>query len=132
MFVTAEQVNEVSPLSATITVEDVRAAQFVIEVFVGRTENEITFPRDQIKMGRAVIAQAIYMKDKPDISFNQISVSTISRGDGLTTFRSGDFASPFIAPLALMSLGGLSWMRSRSITFGRLHQREPVYDWRKD
>lgn len=131
MFTTAEEVMEVTPY-ADVSEDMVRHAQFIIETFVGRSESEIEHPRDQAKMRRAVIAQTVYMKDNPDISFNQISVSSISRGDGMTVFRAGDFASPFIAPVALMALGGLSWMRSRSVPFGRIHQRPPVYEWRRD
>lgn len=131
MFTTAEEVMNAVPYEG-VTEDMVRHAQFIIETFVGRSESEIDNPRDQAKMRRAVIAQTVYMKDNPDISFNQISVSSISRGDGLTVFRAGDFASPFIAPVALMALGGLSWMRSRSVPFGRIHQRAPYRTWRED
>lgn len=130
MFTTAAEVQEFTPYE--VTDEQVRHAQFIIETYVGRSESEIDHPRDQMKMRRAVIGQVVYMKDNPDISFNQISVASISRGDGMTVFRAGDFASPFIAPVALMALGGLSWMRSRSIKFGRIHQRPPALEWRRD
>jgi hypothetical protein len=131
MFVTSQEVMDVTPYSG-ITNEDVRQAQFVIELYIGREEADITDPRDFTKIRRAVIAQTVYMKDNKDITFNQISVSSISRGDGMTVFRSGDFTAPFIAPLALMSLAGLSWRRSRSVAVSKIqHDRQPR-DWRTE
>lgn len=118
MFVTAEEVMEVTPYSE-ITNEMVRQAQFIIETYIAREEVEVTDPQDIRKVRRAVIYQTVYMKDNPDITFNQISVSSVSRGDGLTVFRAGDWAAPFIAPMALMSLTGLSWRRSRTVKIGR-------------
>lgn len=131
MFVTPEEVMEVTPYT-DVTVPQVRQAQFVIETFLGKTETEIDDPSDVARIRRAVIYQTVYMRDNPDITFNQIAVSSISRGDGLTVFRAGDFASPFVAPLALMSLHGLSWRRTRSIKIGRLHAEAPRIDWRRD
>lgn len=131
MFVTPEEVMEVTPYVG-ITLENIKQAQFIIETFVGRSEAEITDPGDIRKIRRAVIYQTVYMRDNPNITFTQISVASVSRGDGLTVFRSGDFASPYIAPMALMSLGALSWRRSRTIKVGRLNYERRAPKWRED
>jgi hypothetical protein len=118
MFTTPDEVMAVTPYT-DVTTAQVMQAQFVIEVHVGRVESEITDSRDKEMLARAVIAQCVYMRDNPDVTFEQIAAQSISRGDGQTVFKAGDDAAPFIAPLALMACKHLSWKKSRSIAVGK-------------
>ena len=106
-----------------VTMTQVMQAQFVIEVYTGRVESEINETRDKDMLARAVTAQCVYMRDNPDVTFEQIAAASISRGDGMTTFN-GDGVSPFIAPLAVMACKHLSWKKSRSISIGKTIGRE--------
>lgn len=121
MFTTPQEVMTVTPYTE-VTTAQVLAAQFVIEIFVGRVENEINAARDKEILARAVIAQTVYMRDNPDVTFEQIAATSISRGDGQTVFGS-DGAAPFIAPLAVLAVRNLSWKQSRSVKIGRMFGR---------
>lgn len=119
MFITPEQVMEVTPYT-DVTFDEVRQAQWVIETYIGRTESEIDSPRDKATLARATAAQAVYMRDNPDITFNQIKASTISQGGRMTTFVGDD--APFIAPLAVLACKNLSWKKTRSVRVGSIWQ----------
>lgn len=123
MFITPEEVMEITPYEG-ITLEQVRQAQFVIELYVGHSEAEITSPRDKALLSSAVAAQTVYMMDNPDITFNQIKATTVSQGGRMTTFA-GDEA-PFIAPLAVLACKGLSWKKTRSVRVGSIWQHQAV------
>lgn len=132
MFITPEEVMEVTPYT-DVTLSDVRQAQYVVELYVGRTESEVDSPRDKAMLARATAAQAIYMKDNPDITFNQMKATTISQGGRMTTFVGDD--SPFIAPLAVLACKKLSWKKSRSVRVGSMFQRRgwnPLEKWATD
>lgn len=129
MFTTPEEVMEVTPYE-NVTIEQVRQAQYVIETYVGRTESQIDSPKDLSILARATVAQTVYMRDNPDITFNQIKATTISQGGRMTTFVGDD--SPFIAPLAVLACKSLSWKKSRSVTVGSIWQRtdrNPLERW---
>lgn len=129
MFITPEEVMAQTPYTG-ITVEHVRQAQYVIEVFVGRTEAEVDGPRDKAILARATAAQAVYMKDNPDITFNQVSAAMLTSGGQVTQFR--DNLSPFIAPLAVIACQKLSWKQSRSVRTGAWRQRQSRVEWVRD
>lgn len=103
----------------SVTMTQVLQAQFVIEVYTGRMESEINSAHDKGLLARAVIAQCVYMRSNPEVTFEQIAAASIVRGDGSTMFRPGDNASPFVAPLAVMACARLSWKQSRSVTVGK-------------
>jgi hypothetical protein len=115
MFVTPEEVMEVTPYE-DVTMTEVRQAQFVIEIHVGRMESEVDNGRDKGLLARAVIAQVVYMRDNPEITFEQIGASYRGVGGDQVNFSPD---SPFIAPLAVMAGKHLSWKQSRSIKIGR-------------
>jgi hypothetical protein len=117
MYTTPDEVMAVTPYT-DVTLPEVQQAQFVIEVYSGRTEGEIVNARDKAMLGRAVIAQTVYMRENPTVTFEQLAANTITRGDGMTVF---DITkdSPFIAPLAVMACKHLSWKKSRSVTIGK-------------
>lgn len=102
-----------------VTMAQVLQAQFVIEIYTGRIEGEITSSRDKEMLARATAAQVVYMRDNSDVTFEQISAQSITRGDGQTVFKAGDDLSPFIAPLAIMACKHLTWRQSRSISVGK-------------
>ena len=117
MFTTPEEVMEVTPY-VDVTMTEVRQAEFVIEIHAGRMESEIDKARDKGLLSRAVIAQVVYMRDNPEVTFEQIQATYIGRGGQQTSFDArGD--APFIAPLAIMACKHLSWKQSRSIKVGK-------------
>jgi hypothetical protein len=117
MYTTPIEVMAVTPYT-NVTLAQVLQAQFVVEVYTGRTEAEVDGARDKEMLARATAAQVVYMRENPEVTFEQIAAASISRGDGQTTFRP-DGVSPFIAPLAVMACAHLSWKKSRSITLGK-------------
>lgn len=123
MFITPQEVMEVTPYEG-ITLEQVRQAQYVIELYVGHIEAEIDSPRDKALLARATAAQTVYMMDNPDITFNQVKASTISQGGRMTTFVGDD--APFIAPLAVLACKGLSWKKTRSVSVGSIWQHNGI------
>lgn len=133
MYATAEEVMAVTPYK-DVTLEQVRQAQFVIEIYTGRTEAQVTAAKDRSILHRATIAQTVYMRDNPDVTFNQVKVGVINSGDSSTAFR--DDYSPFVAPLAAMACNFLSWWNSRSIKVGKMHQNRgglsPREEWVRD
>lgn len=122
MYTTPDEVMASTPYT-DVTIAQVKQAQFVVEVYTGRMESEVDGARDKGMLARATIAQTIYMRDNPDVTFEQIAANTISRGDGMTVFDMTK-DSPFIAPLAVMACKHLSWKKSRSITIGKTIGRE--------
>lgn len=130
MFTTPQEVMAATPYTE-VTVEQVRQAQFVIEMYVGRTETEVDSARDKSILARAVAAQTVYMRDNPDITFNQIKATTVSQGGRMTVFGNGD-DSPFIAPLAVLACKKLSWRQSRSVRTGRWRQEPARVEWVRD
>lgn len=124
MFTTPEQVMESTPYTE-VTMEQVRHAQLVVESFIGRSESDVSNPRDLGILNRATIFQTIYMRENPDITFNQIKFGA---GEGMS-FR--DDYSPFIAPMTAMVCGSLSWVNTRAVKIGKTFQREggSYKDW---
>jgi hypothetical protein len=117
MYTTPDEVMAVTPYT-DVTLAEVHQAQFVIEIYSGRMESEVDGARDKGMLARAVIAQTVYMRENPDVTFEQIAANTVSRGDGMTVF---DITkdSPFIAPLAYLACKHLSWKKSHSVTIGK-------------
>lgn len=114
-----------------VTMTQVMQAQFVIEIYTGRIESEINDSRDKEMLARAVIAQCVYMRDNPDVTFEQIAAASITRGDGMTSFVA-DGVSPFLAPLAVMACKHLSWKKSRSYKIGKtvgIDERARIIYW---
>lgn len=130
MFTTPQEVMAATPYEG-VTINQVKQAQFVIEMYVGRTESEVDGARDRAILARAVAAQTVYMMDNPDITFNQIKATTISQGGRMTVFGNGD-DTPFIAPLAVIACKKLSWRQSRSVRVGAMRQQTTRVEWVRD
>lgn len=118
MYATTDEVMAATGYT-NVTTAQVLQAQFVIEVYSGRMESEINDARDKGILARAVMAQTVYMRDNPEVTFEQIDAQSIARGDGQTVFRAGANDAPFIAPLAVMACKRLTWKQSRSVTVGK-------------
>lgn len=129
MFTTKENASELT--SKDITNDLLYRAQAIIETYIGKTELEIHDSRDLTFLGRAVAYQAAYMMDNEDIVFEQVAAKTTGQNDSLISFKDGDNASPWIAPLAVMACNRLTFMQSRSITTGKMSQRIRLYGWRR-
>jgi hypothetical protein len=130
MYVTSQEVMDVTPYT-NVTNTEVLQAQFVIEIYTGRLEGEVDGARDKGLLARATIAQCVYMRENPEVTFEQIAATSISRGDGQTSFAQ-DGVSPFLAPLAVMACKHLSWKQSRSVHVGRMWQKLTRLDWSRD
>ena len=127
MFCSAADVKRLT--GYTVTPEIVIQAQTILEVYVGRTEDEIEGAHDLSLMGRAAAFQAAYMSDSTDMIYEQIAAAQIGQNDSVTTFRAGDDSSPWVAPLARMACKNLSWKKSRSIHTGRIFQKIRNVRW---
>lgn len=130
MFTTSQDVK--ARTGREVTTEQIYKAQFIIEVYIGRTEADVTNIRDKEMLGRATIAQAVYMGDNYDQTYEQLAAAMVSQSGSTVTYRSGDWASPFVAPLAQMACKNLSWKRSQSVGVGRTFQRGHLYAWDRD
>jgi hypothetical protein len=129
MYTTPDEVMVVTPYE-DVTIAEVLQAQFVIEIYTGRLEGEVDGARDKGLLARATIAQTVYMRENPTITFEQIAAGTIQTGGDMTVFR--DSESPFVAPLAVMACKHLSWKNSRSVRVGRIWQKVTTLDWSRD
>lgn len=107
-----------------VTNAQVRQAQFIIELYTGRLEGEVDGARDKGLLARAVIAQCVYMRENPSLTFEQIGAATIQAGGDMTVFNNPD--APFIAPLAVMACKHLSWKITRSVHTGKTWQKGDI------
>ena len=107
----------------------IERAQYVIEAYVGKFEVDVTELDDIELLKRAVAYQSAYMVNNEDLVYEQMSVSTTGQNDAYTTFRQNDNASPWIAPLAVIVCGKLSFMKARSIYTGKASVGYTLPDW---
>lgn len=107
----------------------VTRAQYLIEAYIGKFENEVTNTKDLQILKRAVSYQSAYMENNEDLVYEQMSVSTTGQNDAYTTFKSGDKIAPFIAPLAVISCEKLTFFKSKSIKTGKILNYETFLDW---
>jgi hypothetical protein len=128
MFTTREVASKLT--DRDIPTALLQRAQSVIETYIGRTELQIEDNLDKVLLARAVGYQAAYMQDNEDLVYQQVSAQTTGQNDSLISFKQGDNASPWIAPLAVMACRNLSFKRSRSVTTGKVTNNPYTYAWR--
>lgn len=128
MFTTATEVKTIT--GKIVDAALVARAQYVIEAYLGKFEAEVTDTKDEEILKRAVAYQAAYMLNNEDIVYEQMAVSTTGQNEAYTTFKPGDTASPFIAPLAVMICNRLSFVRTRSVYTGKSSQSTEDVNWR--
>lgn len=112
MFTTVERVKQITGYD--VTIEQIGMSQEIIESFIGRTEAEVDSPNDRALLGKAVAYQAAYMSKNYETIFEQVALSTVGQQDGAMVLDLG-LAAPYIAPLAIFTMRGLSWKKSRSV-----------------
>jgi DNA mismatch repair ATPase MutS len=127
MFANTNDVKQIT--GKVVNNQLVNRAQYVIEAFVGKMEDEIENLKDIEILKRAVAYQSAYMENNEDIVYEQMAVSTTGQNDAYTTFRNNDTNSPWIAPLAVIICGKLSFMKGRSIYTGRNTVSYLPNDW---
>ena len=127
MFTT---IAEVKTITGKIVKNDlIERAQYAIEAYIGKFEDEILDTQDLEILKRATAYQTAYMLNNEDIVFEQMSVATTAQNDSSTTFKTGDNVSPFIAPMAVMVCSKLSFIKSRSIKTGKIRPSIAYPDW---
>lgn len=128
MFATTNDVKNIT--GKIVNNQLVARAQYVIESYVGKLEDEVTNTRDIELLKRSVAYQCAYMENSEDIVYEQMAVSTTGQNDAYTTFRNNDTASPWIAPMAVMTCSKLSFVKTRSVHTGKMSYDELESDWR--
>jgi hypothetical protein len=130
MFTTIEYTQRVT--GRTVSLELLYRAQAVIEMYIGKAEEDIVSPDDLALLQRATSFQAVYMLNNEDIVYEQMSALQILQANMQVTFRNADTASPWIAPLAIMACRNLSWKRSRSVSTAPILGRRRRKEWERD
>lgn len=127
MFTTTTEVKTIT--NKVVSAGLIERAQYAIEAYIGKFEDEITDSKDLEILKRATAYQTAYMLNNEDIVFEQMAVSTTMQNDSSTTFKQGDSVSPFIAPMAVMMCEKLSFVRTRSIKTGKIASQISYPEW---
>jgi len=127
MFTTANNVKEYTNLDVTLDL--IKRAQSIIEIYIGRDEIDVESPSDLLVLDKMTAYQAAYMFENEEIIYKQIAVTSAGSGDSSQNFD-GNYSAPFIAPLAVIAARALSFNRSRSIKTGKIFQWNRKVDWR--
>ena len=128
MFTTVNNVKEYT--DADVTLELIKRAQAIIEVYVGKDEIDIDNPSDLLLLDKMTAYQAAYMFENEAVVYTQIASNSVGAGDSAQNFNA-DMAAPFIAPLAVFAAKGLSFKKPRSIKTGKIFQWPTYIDWRR-
>jgi len=100
MLSTVNSVREYTGYESTL--ELIKRAQAIIEIFIGKDEIEIENPADLLLLDKMVAYQTAYMIENEDIVFKQAALTSQGQTDALVNFDTR-MLSPFIAPLAVMA-----------------------------
>lgn len=116
-----------------VTIDVVKRAQAIVEIFVGKDEIDIQDPSDLLVLDKMTAYQAAYMLDNEDVVYTQIASTSVGSGDSAQNYDT-KMSAPWIAPLAVMAAKGLSFKRPRSIRTGKIFQRRRLLrsDWTKN
>lgn len=112
-----------------VTLDLIKRAQGVIEIYIGKDEIDIESPADLLVLDKMVAYQTAYMLENEDIVFKQAALTSQGQTDALINFNR-DMHSPFIAPLAVLASKGLSFKKSRSFRTGKMFQFPKITKWR--
>jgi hypothetical protein len=115
-----------------VTLDVIKRAQAIVEIFVGKDEIDIENPSDLLVLDKMTAYQAAYMMDNEDVVYSQIASISVGSGDTAQNFDT-NMSSPWIAPLAVMAAKALSFKKPRSIRTGKIFQRRRLLrnDWIK-
>ena len=112
-----------------VTLELIKRAQSIIEIYIGKDEIDIENPSDLLLLDKMVAYQAAYMLENEDLVFKQIASNSVSSGGTVQNFNT-NMNAPYIAPLAVLSAKGLSFKKSRSFRTGKMFQFPKITKWR--
>ena len=112
-----------------VTLELIKRAQSIIEIYIGKDEIDIENPSDLLLLDKMVAYQAAYMLENEDLVFKQIASNSVSSGGTVQNFNT-NMNAPYIAPLAVLSAKGLSFKKSRSFRTGKIFQFPKITKWR--
>jgi hypothetical protein len=129
MFSTVNSVKEYTNIDVTLDL--IKRAQAIVEIYVGRDEIDVESPSDLILLDKITSYQSAYMVENEDTVYTQIASNSVGSGDSAQNFDTA-MASPFIAPLAVLASKGLTWNRPKSFRTGKIFQSEPKYLWRNN
>lgn len=127
MLSTINSVREYTGYEATL--ELIKRAQGIIEIYVGKDEIDIENPADLLLLDKMVSYQTAYMLENEDIVFKQAALTSQGQTDALINFNR-DMHSPFIAPLAVLAAKGLSFKKAKSVRTGKIFQFPKITKWR--
>ena len=128
MFTTINSVKEYT--NADVTLDLIKRAQAVIEIFIGKDEIDVENPSDLLILDKMTAYQSAYMLDNEDIVYTQVASNSVGSGDSAQNFNLA-MSAPFIAPLAVFAAKGLSFKKPRSIKTGKIFQWPTYIDWRR-
>lgn len=128
MFTTVNNVKEYT--NADVTLDLIKRAQAVVEIFIGKDEVDIDNPSDLLLLDKMTAYQSAYMLDNEALVYTQIASNSVGSGDSAQNFNVA-MSSPFIAPLAVMAARGLSFKKPRSIRTGKIFQWPTYIDWKR-
>lgn len=129
MLSTVNSVKEYTGIEASL--ELIKRAQGIIEIYIGKDEVDIENPSDLILLDKMTAYQTAYMQDNESVVFKQIALNSSTGGDSNVSFDT-KLAAPFIAPLAALASRGLSFNKSRSYKTGRILQKLNPASWSND
>lgn len=127
MFSTINSVKEYT--SFDVSLELIKRAQAIIEIFTGVDEVDVQSPSDFILLDKMTSYQSAYMLTNEEIVFTQAAVTTQGQTDAMVNFDTR-MLSPFLAPLAVYAARGLSWNRSKSFRTGKIIQNSFKETWK--
>jgi hypothetical protein len=128
MFTTINSVKEYT--NADVTLDLIKRAQAVIEVFIGKDEIDVENPSDLLILDKMTAYQSAYMLENEDVVYTQVASNSVGSGDSIQNFNTA-MSAPFIAPLAVFAAKGLSFKKPRSIKTGKIFQWPTYIDWRR-
>ena len=112
-----------------VTLDLIKRAQAVIEIYIGKDEVDIDNPADLLLLDNMVSYQTAYMLEREDVVFKQIASLALGSGDGRQNVDTNMIA-PFIAPLAVLAAKGLSFKKAKSVRTGKIFQFPKITKWR--
>lgn len=112
-----------------VTLELIKRAQGVIEIYIGKDEVDIDNPADLLLLDKMVAYQTAYMLENEDLVFKQIATNSLNLSGSTQTFDRNAEA-PYIAPLAILAAKGLSFKKAKSVRTGKIFQFPKITKWR--
>ena len=112
-----------------VTLDLIKRAQAVIEIYIGKDEIDIENPADLLLLDKMVAYQTAYMLENEEIVFKQAALTSQGQTDALINFNR-NMDAPFIAPLAVLAAKGLSFRKAKSVRTGKIFQFPKITKWR--